>query len=142
MPPRASGFLRIRCWTRPCLGSWIFAYTVYATKQKPARVPEFCVYATEQKPPQVPGFLRTQLGRGLPGLLDFCVYCIRCKTETCSSSWIFAYTLQNRSLLEFLDFCVYSWAGPCLSFWIFAYTLPNTDLLMTPTNSKHLSNRF
>ena len=66
----------IRCWTRPCLGSGIFAYTL--------------------------------LGRALPGLLDFCVYCIRCKTETCSSSWIFAYTLQNRRLLEFLDFCVYA----------------------------------
>ena len=75
------------------MGSRIFAYTVYATEQKPPRVSEF---------------LRILLGRGLPEFLDFCVYaagqgpawapgfyvcCIRCKAETSPSSWIFAYTV-------------------------------------------------
>ena len=80
----------------------------------------------------------TLLGKALPGLLDFCVYCIRYRTEACSSSWIFAYTLLGSGLPGIPEFCVYAagqgpaWApgflrircrtGACSSSWIFAYT--------------------
>ena len=99
------GILRIRCWAGPCLGSWIFAYTVYAAKQKPARVPEFCVYAAKQKPPQVPGFCVYAAGQKPAWIPGFCVYATEQKPARVPG---FLRIQLGRALPELLDFRVYA----------------------------------